>query len=74
MKPLLIVGVLLVVLGGLALLTQGFTFTHREKVLDVGPIHATADKEESVPLPPVVGFSAIGLGLVFIVVGFRRPQ
>lgn len=74
MGPLLTTGVLLVILGGLALLTQGFTFTHRAKVLDVGPIHATADKEETVPLPPVVGFSALALGLVFIVVGLRRPD
>lgn len=60
MKPTSIAGILLVILGVLALAYQGFTYTHREKVLDVGPIHATKDTQETVPISPIVG----GLALV----------
>jgi hypothetical protein len=52
MKPLMMIGILLIVLGGLALAYQGFNYTHQEKVLDVGPIHATAEKQEHVSIPP----------------------
>ena len=44
MKPISWIGILLIVLGGLALAYQGFNYTHQEKVLDLGPIHATAEK------------------------------
>jgi hypothetical protein len=46
MKPISWIGILLIVLGGLALAYQGFTYTHQEKVLDLGPIHATAEKQD----------------------------
>ena len=49
MKPISLAGILLVILGVLALAYQGFTYTHREKVLDVGPIHATKDTQDMFP-------------------------
>ena len=55
-----ILGVLLVVFGLLALIYQGFTYTKRETVVDIGPVHATADRKKTVPLPPIVG----GLALI----------
>jgi len=57
MKPISVAGFLLVILGVLALAYQGFTYTHREKVLDVGPIHATKDTQETVPIPPILDSS-----------------
>ena len=47
MKSMSLVGIVLVVLGALALAYQGITYTHRETVLDVGPIHATKDTQEA---------------------------
>jgi hypothetical protein len=72
MKPISLVGILLVVLGALALVYQGITYTHREKILDIGPIHATADKQEQIPLPPVLGGLALLAGVGLLVVGARR--
>ena len=46
MKPASLVGALLVVFGLLALVYQGFTYTKRETVVDIGPVHATADEED----------------------------
>jgi uncharacterized membrane protein len=72
MKPIIWVGVLLVVLGGLALAYQGFTYTHQEKVLDLGPIHATAEKQERVSIPPILGGLALVGGIVLLVVGGKK--
>jgi hypothetical protein len=72
MKPATILGLLLVVFGVIALAYQGITYTHREKVLDVGPIHATKDTRETIPLPPVLGGLALVGGIVLIVIGSRR--
>jgi len=57
MKPIMWVGILLVVLGALAVAYQGFNYTHQEKILDVGPIHATAEEHDRVSIPPVLGAS-----------------
>ncbi len=72
MKPISLVGVVLIVLGVLALAYQGITYTHREKIVDIGPIHATADKQETIPLPPVVGGLALLAGIGLLVVGARK--
>jgi hypothetical protein len=68
MKPL---GVILVVLGVLALVYQGFTYTTQKKVLDVGPIQATKQERHTVPLPPILGALAL-IGGVIILVSDRK--
>jgi uncharacterized membrane protein len=72
MKPIIWVGILLIVLGGLALGYQGFNYTHQEKVLDLGPIHATAEKQERVSIPPILGGLALVGGIVLLGVGSRK--
>ena len=67
-----IVGVILVVLGVLALAYQGITYTSRTTVIDVGPLHATADREKTVPLPPVLGIVAVAGGAALLVAGARK--
>jgi uncharacterized membrane protein len=74
MKPTILIGILLIVLGGLALAYQGFTYTHREKVLDVGPIHATADKQDHVSIPPILGGLALVGGIVLVFVGAKKSS
>jgi hypothetical protein len=72
MKPAAIVGVLLIILGIAGLALGGFSFTHKEKVLDLGPIEASADKKESLPVPPLLGALAIVGGVVLLVSSGRR--
>ncbi len=67
-----IVGIVLIVLGVIALATGGFSFTREEKVLDIGPIEARAEKRESVPLPPLLGGAALAGGVVLLIAGSRR--
>jgi hypothetical protein len=74
MKPIVWVGILLMVFGALVLTYQGFTYTHREKVLDVGPIHATAEKHDRVSIPPVLGGLALAGGIALLVFGAKKPS
>jgi hypothetical protein len=66
-----IVALVLIVVGILALAYQGFTFTTRKKVLDVGPIQATREKQHTVPLPPVLGAIAL-VGGIIVLISERR--
>jgi drug/metabolite transporter (DMT)-like permease len=72
MKPISILGVALIVLGVVALIYQGITYTSRETVIDIGPIHATADREKTLPLSPVLGVVAVAGGVVLLVAGIRK--
>ena len=60
------------VFGAMALAYQGFTYTHREKVLDVGPIHATAEKHDRVSIPPLLGGLALAGGIALLVLGAKK--
>jgi hypothetical protein len=71
MRGLAWVGVLLVVIGIGVLAVRSFSYTTTEKVLDVGPIHATADKEHDVYLYPAAGIAAILIGGALVVFGRR---
>lgn len=64
-----ILGIVLIVIGIVGLAWGGFTFSTREKVADIGPIHASRDKSHSVPLPPIAGAVALIGGVVLLVSG-----
>ena len=72
MKPVILVGVALIILGVLALAYQGITYTTREKIIDLGPLKASVDKERRIPLPPIVGVLALAGGVVLVIVGARK--
>jgi hypothetical protein len=74
MKTTVRVGILFVVFGALALAYQGFTYTHQEKVLDVGPIHATAEKHDRISIPPVIGGLVLAGGIALLVFGAKKPS
>jgi len=74
MKPISWLGILLVILGALALAYQGFNYTRQEKVLDVGPIHATAERHERVSIPPLLGGLALVGGVVLLLAGAKRDS
>jgi uncharacterized membrane protein HdeD (DUF308 family) len=73
MKPISLVGVVLIVLGLVALVYQGITYSSRETVLDIGPLHATADRDKTLPLPPVMGIAAVAGGVALLIAGVRKP-
>ena len=66
------IGIILLALGIVALVVQGITYTKREKVVDLGPIQATAVKEKTIPLSPILGVSALVIGAGLLVVGATK--
>ena len=72
MKPAAIAGIVLIVLGLAALAYQGFSYTSRETVIDIGPIKATADTQKTVPIPPIAGVVAVVAGVALVFAGMRK--
>jgi hypothetical protein len=72
MKPAVILGLVLLVLGLAALAYQGITYTSRETVVDIGPVHATANRQKTLPLPPLLGIVAVAGGVVLVIAGVRK--
>jgi uncharacterized membrane protein len=72
MKPGGIVGIILIVIGIIALAYGGFTYTKREKVIDAGPLQVSADKEKTIPFPPVLGGICLVGGIVLVAIGSRK--
>jgi len=72
MRTTTIIAVALIVLGIAALGYQGFTYTTKEKVVDLGPLEVTSETTKTVPLPPVVGIIALAGGVAMLIIGRRR--
>ncbi|HJT12095.1 MAG TPA: hypothetical protein VJ790_05720 [Dongiaceae bacterium] len=72
MRPLAILGVALILLGIVGLIVGRFSYTTQEKVLDLGPLQATAQKEHSVAIPDIAGIAAILAGGFLVYIGRRR--
>ena len=68
----LLIAIVLIALGVVSLAYQGITYTTREKIIDVGPLRATAEKDKTIPLPPILGGLALAGGVVLLVVAARR--
>jgi hypothetical protein len=66
------VGVLLLVLGLVALVYQGVNYTTRETVVEIGALKMTADTQKTLPLSPVLGILAVVGGVALMVAGGRR--
>jgi hypothetical protein len=72
MKSITMLGVLLAVVGIFALVYQGVSFTRQKNIVDVGPIHATRDDTERIPLPPIVGGLALLGGAALLIIGAKQ--
>lgn len=72
MRGLVLAGALLIVLGLVALAYRGVTYTSRETIVDIGPLHATADQQRTLPLPPVLGLAGVAAGVALVIAGVRK--
>ena len=72
MKPVAILGVILIVLGIVALVYQGISYTTKDKVVDLGPLKVEAKHEKTIPLPPILGVCALLGGVVLVAVSARK--
>ena len=71
MKPALLIGLVLLLLGAAVLAYRQFSYKTQETVLDIGPLKATAERTRTVPLPPIIGWALIGGGALVLVVHAR---
>ena len=62
-------GIILIAFGLIGLIWGGVTYTTREKVVDIGPIHASRDKNHSIPLPPLAGALSLIGGVTLLAMG-----
>jgi uncharacterized membrane protein HdeD (DUF308 family) len=67
-----IAGIVLIVLGVLALAYQGIRYTTREKLIDIGPLKVTASERKTIPLPPVVGGIALVAGIALVLANQKK--
>jgi len=69
MNGRILLGVALIVIGTITLVYQGFTYTTRKKVLDIGPVQATKEERRTIEVPPVIGIIAVISGVAVIALG-----
>jgi hypothetical protein len=72
MRPIMILGIVLIIIGAIALGYHGITYKTHEKVIKIGPVEATKETEKTIPLPPVLGGVVLAAGIVIIVMGAKR--
>ena len=73
-NPITFVGVALILLGIVAFAYQGITYTSREKIIDIGPLQATAETQKTIPLSPLLGGLVLVGGIVLVVVGTKKSS
>ena len=71
MKPLTIIGIVLVILGIIGFATGGISFTHQKKDVDLGPIQVSHKTQDTLPLSPIFSTASLLAGLGLVVVGSR---
>jgi uncharacterized membrane protein len=71
-KPIMLIGLVLIVLGVVALAYQGITYTSREKIIDIGPFEASADTQKTIPLSPIFGGLSLVGGIVLVFIGRKK--
>jgi uncharacterized membrane protein len=71
-KPTVLLGIALIVLGIVAFAYQGITYTTREKVIDLGPIQASVDTKKTISLPPILGGLVLAGGIVLVIAGTKK--
>lgn len=74
MKPLLIIGIVLILLGGVSLAYRGFSVTKQEKIFELGPIQATAETKERITIPAPLGWAMLAGGGLAVAGALAWPR
>lgn len=72
MRPMSVIGIVLIVIGIVVLVVPYIPFTTEETVLQVGPVEATAERESALALPPLLGGIVLVVGVILTVLGRRK--
>jgi len=71
MKPVTIIGIVLIVIGIIGFATGGISFTHRKRVADLGSVQISRETQDTLPLSPIFSTASLVVGLGLVVVGAR---
>ena len=72
MKPQGIFGIILIIVGVLILIYQGFSYTRKKTLVDVGPLKVEGKQQETVPISPIIGVVLVGAGIFVTVLGAKK--
>lgn len=65
-------GIVLIVLGALALAYHGIRYIDRDKLIDIGPLKVTTSVKKTIPVPPVVGGIALAAGIALVLADRKK--
>ena len=74
MKSITLIGIILIVLGAIGLIYGGITYTSKKDVVDFGSVKIQTESKRQIPLSPILGGTAVVIGIVLVVVGQRRTH
>ena len=69
-----VLAIALIVIGIIAFAYQGISYTSRDNVVDLGPLHVTAERSHTLPLPPIVGAIALVAGLALFFMNGQKAR
>ncbi|MGH9378423.1 MAG: DUF3185 domain-containing protein [Terriglobia bacterium] len=72
MKPTGIIGIILIVVGVIALIYGGITYTSHKTLFKAGPVQASTKTHKTIPMPPVLGGVLLIGGIVLVIVGTKK--
>jgi hypothetical protein len=65
------IGIVLIILGIVGLVWGGISWTHKDTVIDAGPVEITKNERKSIPLPPIAGGIMLAAGVVLLL---KKPR
>jgi hypothetical protein len=71
-RPLILIGAILILIGVVGLAVRGITFHHQQQIAQIGPLTASTDKQDHIFFPPYASTAAIIIGGLLVVIGYRR--
>jgi hypothetical protein len=69
-----LLAIALIAIGIIAFAYQGISYTSRDNVVDLGPLHVTAERSHTLPLPPIVGAVALVAGLALFFMNGQKAR
>jgi hypothetical protein len=69
-----LLGIGFIAIGIIAFAYQGISYTPRDRVVDLGPLHVTAEKSHTLPLPPIIGAAALAGGLALLLLTGQKAR
>ena len=72
MKPVGIIGIILVIVGLVIFAYGGFGWTEHKQDAKLGPIEISHNEEHHVSFPPIAGGLCVVGGIVLLIVGGRK--